>query len=254
MERRRSRWISLLCLSALLAACGPTETADDNLDSLDAELTDGNAAAQPGKDPALMAALQSQIMVDPALAQQSNTDALRPAGQPYSSPIPNDQIAAGSPATTGPLMRAPAPAADGKCPQCDAARESVTLGALAARQKGARTASCVSQMRYSANWVNRLPRDLPLYPDARVDEAAGSDAGGCALRAVSFSTTADAQAVLDYYYTKAMGAGYKAEHQADGEDHVLGATRRKDDGALVVFVHPRDGGGVDVDLIVNNGG
>ena len=71
--------------------------ADENLDSLDAELTNTVDANQPGKDPALMSALQSQIMVDPALAQQANADAARPADQPYAAQVPAEGIAARQP-------------------------------------------------------------------------------------------------------------------------------------------------------------
>ena len=256
MDYRRTRWIVTLCLPLALAACGKSDTSDENLDSLDAELTDGNAANAPARDPAVMSALQSQIMVDPTLAQQSNGDAIRPPGQPYSSPIPPESIAANGnrPAVqTGPLVRAPEPKT-GDCPDCKAARESVTLGALAARQGDRRTSGCVNQMQYSANWANRLPADLPLYPDARVEEAAGNNAGGCAMRAVSFSTGASAQTVLDWYYTRASSSGYQAEQQADGDLRVLGGNRDSDGGAFIVYVTPRDGGGVDVDLIANNGG
>lgn len=259
MSLRRARWIAVLALPAALAACGPKASSDENLDSLDAELTDAKAGQAPAKDPALMSALQSQIMVDPTLAQQSNGDAIRPPGQPYASPLAPESIAAanadGAPvAPAGPLMRAPAPADDGQCPKCAAARESVTLGALAARQSDTRTSGCVAQMRYSAGWANRLPRDLPLYPDARVAEAAGSDNGNCAMRAVSFSSGATAQTILDWYFTRATSTGYQAEQEADGDLRVLGGTRTADGGAFVVYVSPRDGGGVDVDMIANNGG
>lgn len=255
MNHLRARWITTLCLPLALAACAKSDASDENLDTLDAELTDGKAANAPAKDPAVMSALQSQIMVDPTLAQQSNGDAIRPPGQPYSAPVPPEQIAAAAnqPVNTGPLVKAPEPK-KGDCPDCKAARESVTLGALAVRQRDPRTSGCVNRMQYSAGWVNRLPRDLPLYPDARVEEAAGSDAGGCAMRAVSFSTGANAQAVLDWYYTRATSTGYQAETQADGDLKVLGGNRDKDGGAFIVYVTPRDGGGSDVDMIANNGG
>lgn len=254
MPHRRSVWIAALFLPAALAACGPKPTSDENLDSLDAELTDGNSSAA-AKDPALMSALQSQIMVDPTLAQQSNSDALRPPGQPYSAQIPPPAIAGAAPgapaAPAGPLMRAPD--AKGDCPQCQVARQSVTLGGLAARQADKKTSECVGGLRYSAAWANRLPPDLPLYPDARLTEAAGNSDGGCALRAVSFSTVASVQTVLDYYYTRSTSTGYDAEHQADGDEHVLGGNRDRDGAAFVVFATPRDGGGTDVDIVANTG-
>lgn len=248
--------LRLLALVAplALAACGSANPSDENLDSLDAELTNNADAAQPAKDPALMGALQSQIMVDPALAQQSNADAVRPADQPYAAPVPVDGIAAAGrkrAAPTGPLMKTPDPKAD--CPQCETAKQAVTLGGLAARQTAPRTAQCVGGLRYSASWATRMPGDLPIYPQARLIEAAGNARSGCALRAATFVTDADVQTVLDYYYTRTTTAGYDSEHQADGNEHMLGGNRERDQGAFILFAKPRDGGGTEVDLIANNG-
>jgi len=257
MVRTRFRCLMVIVTPFALAACGSRSDGDRNLDTLDNELVDSNSAAS--RDPALMSALHDQIMVDPTLAQQANNDAVRPPAQPYSGAVPPDGVAvptSGTVATTGAatsetLKTAPAPVAS--CPQCAAARESLTLGALASRQKDRRTRNCAGNMRYSARWAERLPADLPLYPDARVSEAAGSEAGGCALRAVSFASSAPLQTVLDWYYTRASKAGYSAEHQADGGEHVLGGTRPRDEGAFALFLTSRADGGTDVDLLANNG-
>ncbi|MDO7844666.1 hypothetical protein [Sphingomonas immobilis] len=252
MGRTGLRGIVVAAIALSVAACGPRAAQDANLDSLDNELVDagsGNAA-----DPAMTAALHDQIMVDPALAGAANKDTVRPPAKPYSGALPADGVAGGatssaSAGTGETLKHAPAP---GACPQCVAARESLTLGALAARQKDGRTASCAADMRYSASWANRLPADVPLYPDARVSEAAGNASGACALRAVSFSTAVPMQTVLDWYYTRTSKAGYSAEHQADGAEHVLGGTRG-DGGAFALFLTSRRDGGTDVDLVANNG-
>lgn len=256
---RVAPWGMALILPAALVACGPAPT-ERNLDTLDAELVDGNTVGN-SRDPAMMAALQDQIMVDPALAGQANQDAVRPPAQPYSGAVPADGIAAGSSgsgaaavtgaATSERVRSAPAPK-DGDCLGCKTARESLTLGALASRQKG-KTAACAGDLSYSSRWAQRMPADLPLYPDARVSEAAGYDGSGCALRAVSFATSAPLQRVIDWYYTRASNAGYSAEHQADGAEHVLGGTRAKDDGAFALFLTSRGDGGTDVDLVANNG-
>lgn len=247
-----------LLLPVALAACGPRE-GERNLDTLDNELIDGNATGNT-RDPALMSALQDQIMVDPTLAAQANQDAVRPPAQPYSGAVPADGIAAGpggaaagataGAATSEKLKPTPAPqGAD--CPGCKTARESLTLGALAARQKSG--GACAANLRYSSRWAERLPADLPLYPDARVSEAAGNSDRGCTLRAVSFASSAPLQKVLDWYYTRTTNAGYRAEHQADGGEHVLGGTRTRDDGAFALFLTSRSDGGTDVDMIANNG-
>jgi hypothetical protein len=250
MRRTALRGIVIAAIALSVSACGPRKAQDANLDSLDNELVDASGAN--AQDPAMTAALHDQIMVDPALAGTANKDTVRPPAKPYSGALPVDTVGATSSAAKGSgetLRHAPAP---GACPQCVAARESLTLGALASRQKDKRTASCAADMRYSASWANRLPADVPLYPDARVSEAAGNASGACALRAVSFSTGAPMQSVLDWYYTRTSKAGYTAEHQADGADHVLGGTRQ-DGGAFALFLTSRRDGGTDVDLVANNG-
>lgn len=237
-------FILFVFLPLALAGCGGTDMANNTLS--DAEL--GNAA-----DPALTGALQDQIMVDPQLGRQANGDAIRPPSQPYSGGVPDDAVAAnGSKVDTAGLLKTPAPVSGKECPQCVAARESVTLAGIAARQTNARTKACAGSLKYSARWAQRLPADLPLYPQARVTEAAGAQ-GNCALRVVSFSAAQPMETLLDWYYTKAVRAGYSAEHQVDGAQHILGGTRARDDGAYVLFLTARKDGGTDVDLVANNG-
>lgn len=242
MARSRA-FLPLLIVPLMLAGCGgpaPDNSADNS----------ANAA-----DPALTSALQDQIMVDPQLGRQANSDAVRPPSQPYSGGVPADGVAANTDTVdNGQLLHAPAPTAATKdCSQCAAAREAVTLGGLAQRQKNAKTSGCAAQLTYSAGWAQRLPADLPLYPQARVTEAAGTEGGKCQLRVVSFSSPQPMQTMVDWYYTKAIRGGYTAEHQIDGKEHILGGTRDRDDSAYVLFLTTRSDGGTDVDLVANNG-
>jgi hypothetical protein len=234
----------LFALPLALAGCGGPAEAPVN----DTELA--NAA-----DPQLTSAVHDPIMVDPQLGGQSNSDAVRPAPQPYSAPVPSVGVATNTDKLdTAGLMKAPAPTQATKdCRQCAAARRSMTLGGLAARQKDARTSQCAASITYSAGWANRLPADLPLFPQARVTEAAGSEAGKCALRVVSFSTSQPLSVLVDWYYTRAVRGGYTAEHQVDGAEHILGGTRARDNSAYVLFVKARADGGTDADLVANNG-
>src|SRR3546814_8834942 len=80
-------------------------------------------------------------------------------------------------------------------------------------------------------WANRMPAEFPVYPKAKLMEAAGADGGGCDLRVVSFVTNQPMQNVIDYYYTKAIRSGFDAEHQLMNGEHVLGGVRKKGDGA-----------------------
>lgn len=225
----------------LLGGCGGGGAPGNDLDTLDAQLTRGNAT-----DPAVTAALQDQIMVDPTLTSQANGDAVRPPDRPYSAAAPAPGVAAGSAARDESLESAPRP---GACPSCRGGREALTLGELAAVQRGGNR-QCATKVGYSAGWANRLPAAFALHPDARVAEAAGTDADGCRLRVVSFTIAQPVGRMVDWYYTRAKQGGYSAEHQADGDQHVLGGTRG--DAAYAVFLSPA-GGGTSVDLIVDGG-
>ena len=235
---------SALLLPLALAACNRSSTDQQDLNSLDAELTNGAV-----RDPAVAESLGSQIMVDPRLAQSSNTDAVRPPPRPDSGAVPPEGPLNADPVDAKTLQRAPAPSND--CPECKTANGALTLGALAERQKTPDAGACARQIGYSAGWANRLPADLPLYPGARLTEAAGADRDGCRLRVVSFASAAPMQKMLDYYFTKARTAGYSAGHSTEGKPHVLGGVRGND--AYVVYVTARAGGGSDVDMVSNAG-
>lgn len=243
----------LLLAPLLLAACGggASDPGAATATAADSAIT-GNLAASAG-DPALMAALHDQIMVDPALVQQANIDAVRPPTMPRSGEVPPDGIALAAmkrPDIGGETLQS-APAPSGHCPQCAVARRSLTLGALAAQQ-GGRAGQCATGVSYSAEWANRLPQGVPLYPDARVSEAAGADGAGCALRVVSFASAAPMQRLLDWYYTRATAAGFRSGHQADGAEHVLAGTK-PGGGAFLAVMRARGDGGTDVDLMADGG-
>ena len=242
---------AVLCASALaLAACGGK--GGTGADQLDNELIGGTADNQP--DPALTSALEDQIMVDPALTQQSNDHSVRPPGGPVQAPIPPSATVAvpPQPPVGGRMLEAPAPARVA----AGGARGALTLGALAEQQargrKGA-NGGCTPNLEYSQAWAQRLPPDVPLYPDAVVSEAAGDDTPGCRIRIVSFSTSASAKAVIDYYYTKAIRSGFGARHLLQQADHILEGARNVDGSAYYLIVAARPAGGSDVDLITNVG-
>jgi hypothetical protein len=240
------RPIPVLALLAL-AACGSKPDQAQSLESLDKELADTNASGN-ARDPALTAALHDQIMVDPALAQQSNAVAIRPPSRPDPGAVP---VPVALKDTTDPATLKSAPAPSANCPDCKAKAGALTLGALAARQPNRSVADCAPRIGYSATWANRLPQALPLYPDARVSEAAGTDRDGCALRIVSFASGAAPARVIDWFYTRSTAAGYSATRETDGRRQVLGGTQGN--AAYMLYVTPRGDGGSDVDLVANGG-
>jgi hypothetical protein len=216
IHQRRAALAALLALA--LTACGNGEAAD--LADLDNSLIANEA------DPALTSALEDQILVDPSLTQQSNRNAVRPPELPVQAQYP---VAGAAPeprlGERSGAPKASAPAAPAGC------------GGNAA-------------LGMDSQWANRLPPAFPLYPGARVTEAAGSDANDCRVRVVSFRTADRAARVLDWYRTRAVQGDYSAEHQIRGRDHVLGGAQPG--GAYFLIVTPVASGS-EVALIVNSG-
>ena len=194
-------------------------------------------------------------MVDPKLAGQSNRNAAGPGNRPVDGGVPG--IAGGKAATAaeaaaalaaGKLLAAPkALPFEAGCDGCEAEKRPVTIGALARdQQKG----SCDAKLTYGNAWADRLPAAFKLYPRATLREAAGIAGGKCNIRVVNFQTAASIQAVLDYYHTMAIRAGYTSDHRVNGNEHMLGGT--KGDLAYVLMMR-RDGAMTDVDLVASGG-
>ncbi len=226
MRRVTSSILLALSLSAL-SACGgdATKTAADKIDTT--LLGKGN-----NTDPVLAAALEDQIMVDPALSGQSNANAIRPTNEPMQSPTPLEAGSNGS-----------------------ADRQTVTLGQRAAEQAKIDKTNfkgCGIDVDYSMAWAAKLPEGLTLYPQARVEEAAGSDTQKCKLRAVTFTSKAAPQALIDYYLGTSKRAGYASGTQIDGADHIVAGTR-SDGAAYYIILTPRQGGGTAADIVTNRG-
>ncbi len=225
------RVLSSLLLGACLlgvAACGNDTSTDAKADKLDERLLGkGNA------DPVLTTALEDQIMVDPSLANMANRSAVKAADAPMTAPVPVE--------TTGPSAAAERPA-------------TPTLGQIAANQAAAardKFTGCGLDVDYSMQWANRIPADVPLYPRARVDEAAGSDMPGCKLRAITFTTPAPQRAVIDFYIGQTKRSGFASSTQVKGRETLVGGTRG-DGAAYYVVLTPAEAGGTIVDLVLNN--
>ncbi len=216
-----------LTLALPLAAC----SGSNSLNEMDAKLT-----AKGEADPALTAALEDQIMVDPTLSGQANDHAIRPTAEPYQAPVP-----AGEGRATPTLAAAANPAQ--------------TLGSLAAQQAGIEKDAfngCGLNVHYSMDYAAKLPADLPLPEAARVTEAAGSDDNGCRLRAVSHSVGAPMAQVANHYANSAARAGYRVSSASEGSGRMVSGKRASDGGAFYVILTP-DGAGTSADLVVNNG-
>jgi len=245
----RGKWLvaGLMMAAAPLAGCRDNPNTKADLAPLDDGLTNA--------DPAIKGSLEDKIMVDPKLTGQSNRNAAGPGNKPVDGGVPG--IAGGKAATVaeataalaaGKLLAAPkALPFEAGCDGCEAKQRPVTIGALARDQQ---RGSCDAKLTYNNSWADRLPAAFKLYPRATLREAAGIAGGKCNIRVVNFQTAASMQAVLDYYHTMAIRAGYTSDHRVNGNEHMLGGT--KGDLAYVLMMR-RDGGMTDVDLVASGG-
>ncbi len=243
-------------LPLTLAACGSNEASDEELAQLDDNLT---------SDPAMNDALEDAILVDPELTDQANRNAIRGANGAADGSVPpgtsydgsgEDGKAAAMAALGGKILSAPKPrqmTSDDECTNC-AGSEGITLGAKAKQQSAQRgKGTCDQKLSYDMGWANRMPPEFPVYPKGNVQEAAGVEGGLCDIRVVSFVTATPMKSVVDYYYTQAKRGGFSAEYLLRGGEHVLGGTRDSDDGAFVITLNKRSGGGTAVDIVASNG-
>jgi hypothetical protein len=206
--------LTALAAALALAACNRGAT-EENLADL------GNDA-----DPAVTSALNDQILVDENLTAQSNRNAVRPSPTPAAASYPPGESGGSGGAK----------------------------GANAAAAIGGAGKNCSDPARFDYNmrWAGRLSPNFPVYPGARVTEAAANNSDGCSTRVVTFTTAHDWQRILDWYHTRAVGAGYSSEHQLRDGDHVLAGANERDKGAFYLIVTPK-GQGSEVALIANNG-
>jgi hypothetical protein len=185
-----------------------------------------DAAVQKNKagndtDPALTSAIEDQILVDPALTQHSNKNAVQPPETPHQAQYPADAP------RTGPAERA---------------RQSLWDG-------GARCGD--GPFNYHPDWARRLPAEFALPAGAKLTEAAGNNERGCSMRVVTFTLAQPAERVLDFYRGRALNAGYSAEQQRRDGDHVLAGSNARN-GHYYLIVTPKPGGS-EIALIANQG-
>lgn len=208
------RALPLLRLTALAAALA---LAACNRGASEENLANlGNDA-----DPAVTSALNDQILVDENLTAQSNRNAVRPSPTPAAATYPPGE---------GPSATPKAAAAMGAGTGC----------------------SDPARFHYHKNWAGKLPAAFPVYPGGQITEAAANNSSGCSTRVVTFTAADDWQRILDWYHTRAVGAGYTSEHQLRDGDHVLAGAKESDKGAFYLIVTPKPKGS-EVALIANNG-
>lgn len=210
------------------------------------------AAPEPAGDPLLAAALFDPIAADPDLASQNRANAVAslPALDRSVPSLDTGPDAVGR-ARADALALAGGPASLREAPA--AARTDAPLASGAALSAAARaaqaggTGACADKLAYGAAWAARLPPGFPVYPRGATQQAGGADGGGCALRVVEFLTPVPVSDVLDFYYTRATGAGFPVVHVRQGKDDVLRGANRA--ASFTVYARALGAGVTQVDLV-----
>ena len=188
--------------------------------------------------------LADQIKVDPALIGKSGGSAVSASGGAKDAATARAEAVAlmGGTAAIKPL-----PALESGAERRGSAA-TITAAAKAATTSSA-GAKCAALVEYAPAWANRMPQPFPVYPRSVVAEAAGTDANGCGLRVVTFTTPVMITDVLTFYYTRALTAGYSAGRgQQDGDEILAGV---KGGASFTVHARPTAAGGSEVDLITS---
>ncbi|MFN4112744.1 MAG: hypothetical protein ACK4GD_02250 [Sphingomonadaceae bacterium] len=231
-----NRATPLALATLLLAGCG-----------------DAPAATSPFEDiePAAARALNDPLMTDPDLVAINEASSALTGSNDHSLPLMIDTPEAVREAQdraiallggSGSVPPLPAP---GPLEEETQVSPLVMLDEVAARLAGAER--CLASARYSAAWAARLPDAVPIFPRGATIEAMGSDAPGCALRAVRFRSPVPAEDLARFYFGKSREAGYRANYAANDESwQVTGQT-----GAARFLVRGRPSllGGQEVDVI-----
>lgn len=220
-----------------LAACG--DTAQDS---------EGGPS-----DPTSEQALNDQIMVDPDLANQNEGNAALTGGTDQTIPPENmtpeaiqkakDAAFALMGGSDG-FRELPAPKQFGS-----AIPESSMLSIATKAAAKLNSGNCTEIAEYSAAWAAKLPTIFPVYPGGTTKDAAGTDSGGCALRAVTYLTAVPLEDVLAFYYSRATTGGYSVEHAVAEGDNIISGT--KGNASVVVYGRRMSTGLTEVDLITS---
>lgn len=230
--------VAHLVMLLAIAACAD-EQVDDGLAS---EL-----------DPAVAQALSDQLMVDPDLVGQNEAGAALTLTNDQSVPLEIDtpEAIADAQRRATAILRGMGGAVE--LPEASQLREtSATLSLLVdeiVRLPDA--AECLPDANQSAVWAARVPLSLPIYPRGATQDAWGSDAPRCALRAVRFTSPVAAEEIALFYFTVARAAGWRPRYRAgEGEHRIEGgdvSTR------FAVHVRSHYSGGREIDLVVITG-
>jgi len=228
----------LLAFPLLFVACGQAPVATDSAE----------------RDPAVSQALADPLMVDPDLVGQNEAGAALTGGTDQSVPldVATPEAVRDAQRQAQALLRETG--GDGALPipgSLDGGQPSplALLADEAARLPDA--AECLGGASQSATWAARLPATLPIYPRGATQQALGSDAPRCELRAVRFTSPVPAEDIVRFYHARARGAGLSPTYRAGGGEYRIEGRR----GTMRFAMHlrPHLSGSSEIDIVVVTG-
>ncbi|ANY21245.1 hypothetical protein A6F68_02755 [Tsuneonella dongtanensis] len=218
------RTVIALPFLALLAACSPGPGPEE----------------VPPRDPQVAQALDDPLMTDPDLSARNERAAALTVESDGSLPL----LPATPEAIAAARLEAAAlvggadklvPLGDPQATGRELKRRAGPADQLAALVGGE---ACRDELQVSAIWAARLPVAMPMYPRGATQSAAGSNAKGCDVRVVSFTTPVPLAEVMAFYAVRARSLGTGPLFLRAGEDLQL---RGSGDG-LVYDVRARSEG------------
>lgn len=239
MAAGRMAWV--IALAGSLAACDrPQPSEEPNL---------------PLQDPAMLAALDEPILVDPDLVglNQANQVASLSDGSGILPTVERgDKVVSAARAEalelvggSGAMLSAP----EATVSAYGAPLENTLSAVARASASPGVSADCAQRMGYTMMWAARLPATFPIYPRGAVQEAAGIDAQGCALRSVNFETPVPPLEVIDLYYTLASAAKFSTRHVHQGGETMLSGGKRR--ASYAIYARELPNGNTSVDLVLS---
>lgn len=203
------RSIMALAVLAVVAGCGE----------------DAAPKEKAVRDPQVAQALDDPLMTDPDLSGGNEAAAALTVESDFSLPVlpvtPEAAAAARAEAAQmvgGIANLAPLPPASERLAPLVGDGPAAHLAVLNTRP------GCRSVLRSSAIWAARFPNALPIVPRGAVELAAGSDAAGCRVRIVTYSTPLAPDEVLAFYAARARSGRLSAIRYADGAGAALRGT------------------------------
>ncbi len=215
------------------------------------ETRPGPGPGAPAPDPVIARALHDPLMSDPDLARRSEANAALTMADSGALPVftatPEAATRAREAARSQLLAGGPAPALSALSPGSGGTALGDATSLAAMLTAAAMPDACRAGVRPGFEWAAKLTAPAAIMPLGMVDEAAGSEASACRVRAVRYQTAAGLDDALAYHDALAQRAGLAIKRYAEPEAMLVASGKRGE--TLRVHVRALASGMSAVDLV-----